>query len=208
MSGQRQDRPVQRRVGSTVPLGFAALAVATITFAALELGWVPPGQRPVAAVGVLAFAVPLQLLGSVLAFVARDPASGAAMALLAGSWAAVTLTTLYRPGSSTHAALGVILLAAGAVLAVTALASAVTKVVAAAVLGLAACRFAVTGVYQLTAAPSWQHAAGWLGVALGIAAWYAALAYELESARGRAVVPTGRRGAGSRPSGSDRPPDG
>ena len=74
-------------------------------------------------------------------------------------------------------------------------AAAVTKPVAAAVMGLAGVRFAVTGAYHLTGFPDWQRTAGWVGLVLAAVALYAALALELEGARGRTVLPLGRRGA-------------
>ncbi|MGY1650667.1 hypothetical protein [Geodermatophilus sp. SYSU D01119] len=68
------------------------------------------------------------------------------------------------------------------------------KLVPAAVTGLAGVRFAVTGAHELTGSPSWQSAAGWIGLALGGLAVYAALALELEGSHGRTVLPLGRRG--------------
>jgi hypothetical protein len=37
-------RIVLRPVGNPLPLGFLALAVATLGFRALQLGWVPPSR--------------------------------------------------------------------------------------------------------------------------------------------------------------------
>ena len=58
---------------------------------------------------------------------------------------------------------------------------------AAAVMGLAATRFAVTGVYELTADAPRQPAAGAVGLLLATVTLYAA--FELEDARHRTVLP-------------------
>ena len=88
--------------------------------------------------------------------------------------------------------LGVVLLVAGACMLVPAV-SAGAKLVPGAVMALAGVRFAITGVFHLTASVDWKAAAGWIGLALGVLAFYAALALELEGATGRAVLPLGRR---------------
>jgi succinate-acetate transporter protein len=71
--------------------------------------------------------------------------------------------------------------------------SASAKLVPAAVMTLAAVRFAVTGAYHLTGSDAWKSAAGWVGLLLGAVAVYAALALALESTQGRTVLPLGRR---------------
>ena len=68
------------------------------------------------------------------------------------------------------------------------------KPVAAAVMGLAAVRFAVTGVHECTASPTWKTVAGVTGLVLGAVAYYAAFGFELEDARRRTVLPLLRRG--------------
>jgi uncharacterized protein len=70
------------------------------------------------------------------------------------------------------------------------------KLVAVAVLGTTALRFACTGIYELTASDTWKDIAGVVGLALCAIAVYAALAIALEEARRTTVLPTGRRGAG------------
>jgi uncharacterized protein len=69
------------------------------------------------------------------------------------------------------------------------------QLVAVAVLGTTALRFACTGMYELTASKTWEDIAGVVGLALFAIAMYAALAMALEEARRTTVLPTGRRGA-------------
>ncbi|WP_029432034.1 GPR1/FUN34/YaaH family transporter [Blastococcus sp. URHD0036] len=189
-----QTRVVLRPVATPLPLGFLALVVATTAFAAVQLGWVAPAEGRIAALAAIALTVPLQLLASVVGFLARDPAAATGMGVLAGTWGTVGLATLTSPPGTASDGLGVVLLTAGVAMLVPATA-AVAKPVAAAVMGLAGVRFAVTGAYQLTGSPDWQRAAGWVGLVLAVVALYAALALELEGARGRTVLPVGRTGA-------------
>jgi uncharacterized protein len=181
-----------RPIGTPLPLGFVALAVGTSCLSAVQLGWIGPRQSGVVALTVIVFVVPLQWIASVIGFAGRDSVVGTANGILAGTWAAISLVTILRPFPPTHAGLGVLLVAAGAVLLLPAL-GAGAKPVAGLVLFTSAGRFVVTAVYELTASPSWKTNAGWWGVALAAVAFYAALAFELEGAYGRTVLPTGRR---------------
>ncbi|WP_328854026.1 GPR1/FUN34/YaaH family transporter [Microbispora hainanensis] len=218
-SGGRDDgqagpvRVVLRPMGSPLPLGFLGLAMATTAFAVVELRLVSAAQAHIAALAVLLFTAPLQFLVSVLAFLARDPVAGAAMGILSGTWAvvgAVTLTSApgtsapgtsapgtSAPGTSAPGtadpALGVVLLTAAAAMLVPALAG-LPKLLAAVVMTISATRFALTGVYELTASPEWRTAAGVAGLVLAAAAYYAALAFELEDTHGRALLPVARLG--------------
>ncbi|MEU8171944.1 hypothetical protein AB0C14_03645 [Microbispora hainanensis] len=198
-SGGRDDgqagvaRVVPRPMGSPLPLGFLGLAMATTAFAAVELRVVPDAQAHVAALAALLFTAPLQFLVSVLGFLARDPVAGAAMGVLSGTWAVIGADTLTSAPGTPSAALGVVLLTAAAAMLVPALAG-LPKLLAAVVMAISATRFALTGVYELTASPGWRTAAGVAGLVLAVAAYYAALAFELEDAHGRALLPVARLG--------------
>ncbi|MGY1915370.1 GPR1/FUN34/YaaH family transporter [Blastococcus sp. SYSU DS0973] len=187
---------VLRPLATPLPLGFLALALATTVFSAVQLGWVPPEEGRVAGYTALFATVPLQLLASVFGFLSRDPVAATGMGVLSGTWAVAGLTTLgTRPGQVSPG-LGTLLLVGAAAMLVPAAAAVSSKVVPAAVMALAATRFAVTGIYELTGSAAWKTTAGWVGVGLAVLAIYAALALELEGARERTVIPVGRRGAG------------
>jgi succinate-acetate transporter protein len=185
-------RVTLRPVASSLPLGFLALALATVSFAAVQLGWVAPTEGRVAAIGAMAATVPLQLLASVLGFLARDVVAATGMGVLAGTWGTIGLTTLTSPPGAVSPGLGVFLLTAGGCMLVPA-AAATAKLVPATVMTLAGVRFAVTGAHQLTGGAGWKAAAGWVGLLLGVVAAYAAVALALESTQGRTVLPLGRR---------------
>ena len=106
------------------------------------------------------------------------------MGVLAGTWLSIGLVTLDapRPGATSDTP-GSFLLLAGTAMLVP---------FSAAVLGTAAVRFAMTGVYQLTDDSTIEHLAGIVGLGLLAVALYAAFAFVLESSRHRPLLPTGR----------------
>ncbi|WNV73759.1 GPR1/FUN34/YaaH family transporter [Geodermatophilus sp. DSM 44513] len=194
--GAPATRVVLRPLATPLPLGFLALAMATTTFSAVQLDWVPADQGRVAALVAVAATAPLQLTAAVVGFLTRDPVAATGMGVLAGTWTVAGLTTLTSPPGTASPGLGVLLLVSGVAMLVPAVAAAPAKLAPAAVMGTAATRFAVTGVAELTGSPAWQAAAGWVGLALAAVAVYAALALELEGTTGRTVLPVGRRGPG------------
>jgi uncharacterized protein len=189
-------RIMLRPLGNPLPLGFLALAAATLLVSGLQLGWLAPSDGRDVALVLIAFVFPLQLLTSVFGYLARDVVAGTAMGVLAGTWLVVGLVTLTSPPGSTSDALGLFLLVAGVAMLVPAAASATGKLVPALILTTVAVRFASTGIYQLTASPGWEDITGILGLLLCALAIYAALAMALEDARRSTLLPLGRIGAG------------
>jgi uncharacterized protein len=190
-------RVVLRPIGSPLALGFVALAAATLVVSGLQLGWVQPAEGRNVALILIGFVVPLQLLASVLGFLARDSLAGTAMGILSGSWLAIGLVLLTSPPGSTSDALGLFLLVVGTAMLLPATAAVAAKLVPAMVLATTALRFLVTGLYQLTASSGWKAAAGLVGLLLAALAMYAAWAFELEDTAKRTVLPTLRRGKGA-----------
>lgn len=182
-----------RPLATPLPLGFLALAMSTSTFAAVQLGWIPPDQRQVAGLTAIAATFPLQMLASVFGYLSRDPVAGTGMAVLAGTWAIVGLDALLAKPGTTSPGLGVMLITAGVAMMVPAV-SGSAKLAAAAVMAVAGIRFGITGAYEITSSPVWKSAAGWCGIALGVVAVYAAFAIELEGAKRRMILPVGRSG--------------
>jgi len=190
------ERVFLRPIANPLPLGFLALAAATLLVSALQLGWIATSQGKDVALILISFVFPLQLVTSVFGYLGRDVVAGTGMGILSGTWLSVGLVTLTSPPGSTSDALGLFLLLAAVAMTVPALASVSVKLVATAVLGTTALRFACTGLYQLTASKTWEDIAGVVGLVLLAVAVYAALAIELEDARRQTVLPTWRRGAG------------
>ena len=187
-----------RPVGSPLPLGMIGLGAGSVLLSAEQLRWVPAGEAHLVAVAVLAFTVPLQGLASVFGFLSRDGAGGTGMALLGGSWLATGVLTLLTPPGGRSQVLGLLLWFVAAALVVPVTAAALGKLAAATAFALAGVRFALTGAYERWGGTGWEHASGWLGVALSVVALYCALAFEVEDTEHRSVLPVGRHGAGRR----------
>lgn len=190
------ERVILRPVGNPLPLGFLALAGATLLVSGLQLGWVDSSQGKDVALVLIAFVFPLQLVTSVFGFLARDVAAGTGMGILSGTWLSVGLIVLTSAPGSTSDALGLFLLLAALAMLVPASVAAGGKLVVAAVLGTTAVRFACTGIYELSASKTWADVAGVVGLVLLAIAVYAAFAVALEEARRRPVLPTGQRDDG------------
>lgn len=174
----------------------SGLAIASLVVSGLNLRWLSLNQTH--DVGLILLAVPfaLQLIACVFAYLSRDGAAGATLGVLSLTWFATGLIeATSRPGSRSGA-LGLMLLVAGSVLILSALAVATSKPLPAAVFGLAGTRFIVTGIYLLGASGAWQHAAGIIGLVVLGGAGYCVLAFELEGQQHHPVLPTFRRGRG------------
>jgi succinate-acetate transporter protein len=185
-----------RPIGSPVALGLAGLVGASLVVSGLELGWVGAGERTAVALAMLAFAFPLQFAASMLAFQARDAAVGTAMGILAATWLCTGLTFLSSAPRSTSGALGLLLLASGALLVMTAIATATGKLAPALVFVVEGIRFGASAIHELGGGGFWQDAAGILGLVVVALAGYTMTAAVLEDARDRTVLPLGRRGRG------------
>jgi hypothetical protein len=172
----------------------AGLAIGSLLQSGFDLHWIAKTQGH--EVGLILLTVPfvLQLLACVFSYVARDAAAGAALGVLATTWAGIAVIHLVAAPGSRSGSAGLLLLAAAGVLALTSIAISSAKPLPALVFLLAALRFALAGIYQLGAAPTWRDVAGIDGlVVLGLAA-YCVLAFELEGQRRTPVLPTFRRG--------------
>jgi succinate-acetate transporter protein len=184
-----------RPIANPLPLGFLALVIATTVISASQLHWLPATSQAQTALVLLAAVFPVQLIASILGFLARDVVAGTGMGILAGTWLAVGLVTLVNGPAPTSPTLGVLLIASAAAMAVAAT-GATGKLVALAVLATTSVRFAVTAGYELAGTTGWRVTAGLIGLLLAVLALYAALAFLLEDAHGRTVLPLLRRGPG------------
>jgi hypothetical protein len=130
----------------------------------------------------------------VFSYLARDGAAGAALGVMAVSWAALGVVHVVSVPGSRSGAIGLMLLAAGGVLALSAVAVSLAKPLPALVFMIGAARFALAGIYELSGTRFWVDIAGIAGlVVIGLAA-YCVLAFELEGQRDEALLPTLRRG--------------
>jgi uncharacterized protein len=187
-----------RPIGSPMPLGMLGLAGASLMLTAYQLSWLPTGQGHAVALVLMAFAVPMQYLAAVFGFLGRDGAGGTGMALLGSCWLVTGTLSLLSPPGSRSLVLGMFLFFATGAVLVPATGALFGKLATCAAFGVAAARFAVTGVYEYHGGPAWEHVSGWVGVAACAVALYAAFAFEIEDTRHHAVLPVLRWGSGRR----------
>lgn len=199
MSADHDSLPTRvflRPIGSPLTIGLSGLAIASLVASGLALRWISVTQGH--KVGLMLITVPfiLQLVACVLAYLARDGATGAGMGVLSVTWLAEGLVHLTSAPGSHSGALGLMLLSAGAMICLSASAASVTKPLPGTIFVLVGLRFLVLGIYELSGVTTWQHAAGIIGLVVCGLAGYGVIAFELEDQQHRAVLPTFRRGRG------------
>jgi uncharacterized protein len=188
-------RVTLRPIGSPMPLGALALVPSGLLLAGLQLGWFSESDAAGIPLLLLGFAVPLQLVATIFAFLGRDSMVGTGFGIFTGSWLAFGLNGLVNGVTSTSHVMGVFFLAVGA-LFVLLMGGGVTagKVAAGGIVFFGSLRFILSGLYELTSSTGVEHAAGVIGlVFVGVAA-YAGLAALLEDTARRTILPIGRRG--------------
>ncbi|MEU5084932.1 MULTISPECIES: acetate uptake transporter family protein [Streptomyces] len=180
-----------RPIASPMPLGFYAVAIASVIVGCLQLGVFEENAHRAVAFTILPAFV-LQLLVGVLAFGARDVLAATLMACFSGTWLATSLVLALAPPGGT-AVLGVLNLAFtvfAALMASVARAKRALWVV----LCVAVPRFAVAAVANLSGVAWLGTLSGVLALVLASTALYAAFALMLEDMRGEQVLPIGRSG--------------
>lgn len=197
MSIHPQVRVVVRPYGSSVPLGFFAFGIGMFLYAALDASWLKATQGHSIGLLLAGFVAPLELVATVFAFLARDTVAGATLGLFAGSWFVGGLATMQAKPGVLDPATGYFLLAFTVVVLLLAIGAIFGKPFIAVLLAFSAARCVLSAIYQLGGGQGWNHAAGWLALGIFCVAMYGGIAFLLEDAFGRTVLPLGRRG-GSR----------
>jgi succinate-acetate transporter protein len=201
MSPQYLTRLNLRPIANPLALGFGALAIGTTVLAGLQLGWAPSSETATVGIIVLIGVAPMQAVASIFGFLARDGVAATGMGFLSGTWAALGLALLSAKPGSTSDAVGLLLVSVAVLLFIPALGASMGKVVPALVLGGAAIRFGLSGIWQLTGSDSWKTAAGIAGLIVAALALYAAAAMGLEDVAKHSVLPLARRNMGARATG-------
>ncbi|MFC8594048.1 GPR1/FUN34/YaaH family transporter [Streptomyces atroolivaceus] len=180
-----------RPIASPMPVGFFAVAIASVIVGSMQLGFFGDDAHRAVALTILPAFV-LQLVVSILAFGARDVLAASLMACFSGTWLASSLVLALAPPAGSEV-LGVLNL----VFAIFALLMATVahrKRAMWIVLCVAVPRFAVGALFNLSGVTVAGYLSGALGLLLGCVAMYAAFALMLEDMRGEEVLPIGRKG--------------
>jgi uncharacterized protein len=185
-------RIVLRPIGSPLPLGFFTVAIDNVLVSALQWGLLPAADRR--AVALIVFpAFIVQAIVGVFALSARDSIAGTLMLSFATTWL-VDALVFYADPPGAAAALGIFYVVF-AVFVSLMLASALLKRALAAVLAVAAPRFLISGVAEITGNQVVAQAGAALGFLLAAVSLYTAFALLLEDSHGSEVLPIGRMGA-------------
>lgn len=187
-------RVVLRPLASPLPLAFFAFGIGSLLLSGQQLGLIPPGETRVVALVTGSFVFPLQALAAVFAFLARETLGATAIALISASWLASAITSYTLPPGTPTATMGLFQLALAVVLLLLGVVGISGKPVLAAVIVLAALRYGLDSVYELTGVVPLEISSGILGLVIFIFALYGGLALGLEDVKHRTVLPFGRRG--------------
>jgi succinate-acetate transporter protein len=195
MSHHDQTRIVLRPIGSGLPLGFFSFAIGMLLLGTSGLGWIPASEQKDVGLLLASFVFPLELLATIVAFLARDTMGATTLGLFTTSWLALGLADVLSPPGQTAVTLGVYLFGFATVAFLLAVLSLRSKPFFSLLLTIATARMIASGVYEAGASKTWYEVSGGLGVALTVFALYGGVALALEDAQQRELLPLFRRGA-------------
>jgi uncharacterized protein len=196
-NGRRHEEQVRiflRPIGSALPLGFFAFAIGMLLLATQAIGWIPVVEQAEVGRVLVAFVFPLELLATVLAFLARDTLGATTLGLFTTSWLLFGWSDISSPPGKTSVTLAIYLFGFATAILILALMSTLGKPFFAVLLALSCARMVVSGYVQIGGSQTWEHAAGWIAIALTALALYGGAALGLEDARRRELLPLFRRG--------------
>jgi succinate-acetate transporter protein len=189
-----QTRIVLRPIGSALPLGFFAFGIGMLLLGCQAIGWIPVSEQRDVGLILASFVFPLELVATVVAFLARDTLGATTLGLFTTSWLALGLVYLSSPPGATSVTVGIYLFGFAAVALLLALLSTMGKPFFSVLLALATARMVLSGAYEVGASKTLFHVSGGIGIALAACALYGGTALALEDARQGEVLPLFRRG--------------
>src|SRR5437763_2706267 len=75
-----------RPIGSGLPLGFFSFGIGMLLLASQAIGWIPVAEQKDVGTILIAFVFPLELLATIMAFLARDTLGATTLGLFTTSW--------------------------------------------------------------------------------------------------------------------------
>lgn len=184
-------RIMLRPLGSAMPLGFFAFGTGALMTAILDLQWVAKAEYKHAAIALLTFVAPLELLSCIFSFLSPDAAGATSMGIFAASWG-VFATFWLTTGPEQSPILGVFtVMITGAILCMGG-AALRSKPLLGFLLLLAALRDGFLAAFHLGDKPALK-VVGWCGLVLAAFAVYCGLAFLVEDVNQRTLLPLGRR---------------
>lgn len=193
-AGEQPVRIVLRPVGTGLPLGFFAFGVGMAVLGGIGIPLFPPEMLHTAALLLLTFVAPLELVAALLAFLARDGLAGTSLGLFGASWVTLGVENLLGQPQTTNPVIALFLISFTVVVALLGVASFRSQRLLGAILTTAAVRGALSGAHELGAPDAVGTAAGVVALAITAVAFYGGLALLLEEGAHHPVLPIGRRG--------------
>ncbi len=187
-------RIVLRPLATPLPLAFFAFGIGSFLLSGQQLGLIPQDETQVVALVIGLFVFPLQALAAVFALLARETLGATALGLFAASWLTTAVTSYTLPPGSTTVTLGLFQLILMFSLVLLGVSGVGGKPLISAIILLAAVRFGLDGLYQLTSLTALEFVSGIFGVVVVLFAFYGGLALVLEDLKHQTVLPFGRRG--------------
>lgn len=192
---EAQTRIFLRPIGSGLPLGFFSFGIGMLLLGSLAIGWIPVDEQKDVGMLLMSFVFPLELIATVMAFLARDTLGATTLGLFTTSWLALGWTDFSAAPGTKSVTLGIYLFGFATAVLLLALMSTLGKPFFSVVLLTAAARMVVAGYYEVGGSHEWLKVSGGFAIALAGLAMYGGAALGLEDARQRELLPLFRRGA-------------
>ena len=75
-----------RPIGSGLPLGFFSFGIGMLLLGCSAIGWIPVTEQKDIGMTLIAFVFPLELIATIVAFLARDTLGATTLGLFTTSW--------------------------------------------------------------------------------------------------------------------------
>ena len=187
-------RIMLRPIGSGLPLGFFAFAIGMLLLGCSAIGWIPVREQRDVGMLLISFVFPLELIATIVAFLARDTLGATTLGLFTTSWLALGWADYSSQPGSTSITLGVYLFGFATAALLLALLSLRGKPFFSVLLAVAVTRMVLSGVYEVGGSHEWLRIAGGFAIGLAALAMYGGTALGLEDALQRELLPLFRRG--------------
>jgi uncharacterized protein len=192
---EAQTRIFLRPIGSGLPLGFFSFGIGMLLLGCSAIGWIPVDEQKQVGMLLISFVFPLELIATVMAFLARDTLGATTLGLFTTSWLALGWAYFASPPGAKSVALGIYLFGFATAALLIALMSTLGKPFFSALLSVAVIRMVLSGYYEVGGGHEWLKISGGFAIGLAALAMYGGTALGLEDARQRPVLPLFRRGA-------------
>src|SRR4051812_11344338 len=111
-NGQRHvehTRIMLRPIGSGLPLGFFSFGIGMLLLGCSAIGWIPVSEQKNVGMMLMSFVFPLELVATIVAFLARDTLGATTLGLFTTSWLALGWADYASPPGQTSITLGIYL---------------------------------------------------------------------------------------------------